>query len=359
MQGHIKFKKRNIYYQEELYYYYKRILSLTLLLGIAIVFYYSLYHDTLHGLVLQCIFSLTLLGIFSLLHYAILHLYPESFSVIRKIFPILLDIVLLTYLLILFGDKGVFLLLFYILIVMHIGLNFGENYFYTSIIFSSVSWITVLYYSPYWQEHYHFLATFAVATFLIPFFYLDYIAQIHDDRQTLSSTLENVSHQANLDPLTGAYNRKSYDEICKYLISEKTPFALFYIDLNRFKPINDTYGHAVGDQVLQEVTSRLKSLLYDEDIIVRLGGDEFVIFLSRKSHSVQEFINAIETNTIGIMTVNDISLHISLSIGISLYPEDGRDIQTLTLYADKAMYHAKKTGVYHSFYDDIKSISHP
>jgi len=359
MQDHIKFKKRNIYYQEELYYYYRRLLSLAALLSISIIFYYSFYHEILHDILLQSIFCLALLGIVSLVHYAMFHLYPDRFLIIRKIIPIILDISLLTYLLILFGEKGVFLLLFYILIVMHVGLNFGENYFYVSILFSSISWITVLYFSPYWQEYYHFLATFAVATFLIPFFYLDHITEIHDDRLTLNSTLESVSHQANLDPLTGAYNRKSYDEICQYLINEKTPFALFYIDLNRFKQINDTYGHEVGDKVLQEVTERFRTLLCDEDIIIRLGGDEFVIFLSRKFHSVQKFVHEVESNVIGTMSVNDISLYISLSMGISLYPEDGRDIKRLTSYADKAMYYAKKIGTHHCFYQDIKTISHP
>jgi diguanylate cyclase (GGDEF)-like protein len=292
----------------------------------------------------------------SLLHFSILHFYPNTFTSIRKFIPMTLDLTLLTHLILLWKENGVFMLVFYILIAMRAGINFGKNYFYMAIILSMVSWIFLYDTSLYWKDHCEFLATFALTTFVVPFFYLDNITQIHQDHQKLSNTLEDVSYKAMIDPLTGAYNRKSYEQICQEFISRGEPFALIYIDLNRFKKINDTRGHHVGDMVLKAVTQKLKAFLGENDIIARLGGDEFVVLVSRRDHNIKEFVEKLTAELIGTYIIENEPIHISLSIGIGNFPENGHDRITLTSCADKAMYHAKNTvGRYYFFYDEIKN----
>jgi diguanylate cyclase (GGDEF)-like protein len=350
--------ERNIYYQEELLYSYRRLLTFAGLFLLSSFLYYC-YQQTIYGTCfLEASFWIILLGISALMHYYFLHKYPYAFSVARKIIPMALDISVLTIIFIRFGDHGIFLLPLYMLVVMRIGLSYGKPYFYVSLMMVLLSWTVTYQVSPYWQVHYDFLATFAGTTFLIPFIYLNYIEHIHDERQELNHILQDVSHHINLDPLTGAYNRNSYKKVCDYLIKENIPFALLYIDMNNFKRINDRYGHHVGDLVLKEMTRKLKSLLGKHDLLARLGGDEFAILLSRKQHSVKKMIWSIEEEVMGVYILEGYKLPVSLSIGISLYPEDGHSTAILSAYADQAMYHAKNSErTHHCFYNDIKSSS--
>jgi diguanylate cyclase (GGDEF)-like protein len=121
---------------------------------------------------------------------------------------------------------------------------------------------------------------------------------------------------------------------------------LLFIDLDRFKTINDSLGHAIGDAVLQAAADRLKTLVRDADTLSRLGGDEFVVLLEdlrdgRDAASVADkIIHALEK----VLVIGDYPLHISASIGISLYPQDGQDAETLLRHADAAMYKAKEGG---------------
>ena len=358
MQNRTDTTQKNIYYQEELYYSYRRMLSFAGLFVLFSFLYYYYQQTVYSAYFLESIFWVIVLGISALLHYYFLHKFPDAFFVARKLIPMALDISVLTIMLIRFDDHGVFLLLLYILVVMRIGLTYGKIYFYISIMMTFASWALVLNVSPYWQEHYSFLATFAATTFLTPFIYLNYITRIHDEKQELNHILENVSYHANLDPLTGAYNRKSYEKVGNHLIEAQVPFALLYIDLNHFKQINDRYGHHVGDLVLKKVTHTLHTLLTEQDILARIRGDEFVILLSRKHHSVKKTVWAIEDHIIGTYKLEKYKIPISLSIGISLYPENGKSMKELSSYADQAMYHAKNNHEsHHCFYDDIKSSS--
>jgi diguanylate cyclase (GGDEF)-like protein len=268
----------------------------------------------------------------------------------------LIDLSFLTYLVILFDEHSVFLLTFYVLVTVRIGLSFGKNYFYAIFLFGCVSWIAILNFSAYWQEHYSFLATFAASTFLAAFLHLDYVTRLHDKHQELHNILEDIRYESNLDPLTGAYNRKTCNAICARLIRENIPFAMLYIDLNDFKRINDVHGHHIGDIVLKELTKNLQTLLCEYDILARLGGDEFVILLSRRHHSVKEFLDAIHHHAMGTYKVGRVRLNIKLSIGVSLYPENGKDMHTLSEHADKAMYQAKRSpDTYYCFYDEIET----
>jgi diguanylate cyclase (GGDEF)-like protein len=295
------------------------------------------------------------LSLFVILHYAFINRFPDVLIGTRKFLLILLDIVAVSISIIILGKFGLFLLPLYILIVMESGVNFGLGYFYASLFFSCISWVMLLAYSDYWDNHLETIVIFAITTFIIPLVYLKKMMYLHQAQKKLHKTLIHTDYEAKYDTLTGLPNRKNYDNYMKNLLKERSFFALLFIDLNKFKTINDTYGHDAGDAVLVEVAKRLKRSLSDEDMLARLGGDEFVILTKRKKAFLAKFIEKLEKTTIGMHSIGEIEVLIELSIGISLFPDDSKSESLLRKYADEAMYCAKKRrDTYHVFYEEIK-----
>lgn len=161
---------------------------------------------------------------------------------------------------------------------------------------------------------------------------------------------EKVRHAALHDALTGLPNRAMLFEYSSHLLPHnrrtKQCAAVLFIDLDRFKPINDTHGHEVGDAVLKEVAERLSRTLRAADIVIRLGGDEFVILLQdiKNAAYAADVTRHIVDRINEPYRVGELTLSLSTSIGISLFPENGQDIDTLINHADMAMYQAKEAG---------------
>ncbi len=162
---------------------------------------------------------------------------------------------------------------------------------------------------------------------------------------------KNILHyQAHHDALTGLANRVLFNDRLIQAIEKakrsKTNMALLFIDLDHFKEINDSLGHAVGDEILKVVTSRLHETIRDEDTLARLGGDEFTIILESLAQGQDASILAQKILKVlsEIIVVEDNKLYISSSIGISLFPKDGGSATNLLKYADSAMYKAKSEG---------------
>lgn len=162
---------------------------------------------------------------------------------------------------------------------------------------------------------------------------------------------EIISYQAYHDALTGLPNRVLFFEkltaALSYAVSTKQMLAVLFIDLDRFKVINDTLGHEIGDRLLQDVASRLKGCIDENDTLARMGGDEFTVLLTKTSN-IEEIILIVEKiiNSLKpvFLSANGQELYITPSIGISIYPTDGKDAQTLLKNADTAMYRAKEHG---------------
>ncbi|NPU84972.1 MAG: diguanylate cyclase [Syntrophaceae bacterium] len=161
---------------------------------------------------------------------------------------------------------------------------------------------------------------------------------------------EAVRHLAYHDPLTGLPNRALLQDRVETALAvavrAKRQAALLVLDLDRFKEVNDTFGHALGDQLLTEVAGRLRQAVRESDTVARLGGDEFVVFLpeiggDKAALRVAEKI--LESFTKDFVLEGH-SIHSSTSIGIAYYPEDGKDCKTLLRKADEAMYRAKEEG---------------
>ncbi|MFA6196947.1 MAG: EAL domain-containing protein [Sulfurimonas sp.] len=174
------------------------------------------------------------------------------------------------------------------------------------------------------------------------------------DRKEAQMLLEKqariLSHQANHDTLTNLPNRTLFkDRLTQTVISSsrnKEQFALFFIDLDQFKKINDTLGHHVGDKVLIEAANRLQGALRAEDTLARLGGDEFTIILKdiKNLQSASTVAQKITETIKEPLNIDGHTLFISSSIGISLYPTDSQNEEDLIKYADTAMYKAKDEG---------------
>ena len=176
---------------------------------------------------------------------------------------------------------------------------------------------------------------------------------------------EQIQYLATHDGLTGLPNRILFSQLLNHAIQSaqryKRVFALFFIDLDRFKVINDTLGHDAGDQLLQEISIRFKQALRSVDIVARLGGDEFVVLMEEIGdfNYVTTVAQKILSATIKPMTILKQECRVTASIGISLYPKDGEDEQSLMKNADIAMYFAKEEGKnnYQFYSTDIKSQS--
>ena len=161
---------------------------------------------------------------------------------------------------------------------------------------------------------------------------------------------EAVKFVAMHDPVTDLPNRVMFNQRLEQAISTAErhgrQIALMFIDLDRFKIINDTLGHETGDLLLRDVAERLMDNLRKGDMVARLGGDEFVVLLEDVADSASTA--AVAEKLIAALTSNFViaerDVHITASIGISSYPEDARDLRSLMKYADIAMYRAKEQG---------------
>ncbi len=155
---------------------------------------------------------------------------------------------------------------------------------------------------------------------------------------------------ATHDPLTGLSNRLLLNDRLEHAINHANRFnqciAVIFCDLDDFKPINDTYGHSVGDEVLKEVASAFREILRKEDTICRFGGDEFVILIEelKSFEYLQGILEKLRAISERIFIIDNIRLQVGMSIGASLYPNDANSPEMLLDRADKAMYKAKHSG---------------
>ncbi|WP_321527714.1 EAL domain-containing protein [Sedimenticola selenatireducens] len=179
--------------------------------------------------------------------------------------------------------------------------------------------------------------------------------------QNLQNSQEQTQYLAYHDTLTGLPNRLMFNEMHQLVLAEakrhRYRSALMYIDLDDFKRVNDTLGHQAGDELLREISRRLITVLRREDclalvrpeptdMVARLGGDEFTILLTKvaQSHEPATVATRLLKALTDPITLGSHEVKIGSSIGITLYPDDGTDTQTLHKNADIAMYHAKREG---------------
>jgi len=187
-----------------------------------------------------------------------------------------------------------------------------------------------------------------------------------NEREVVDAQLATVTRQADEarhaslhDPLTGLPNRALFNDRLEHGLATANRhglhFAVMFLDLDNFKMINDSYGHEVGDLVLQTIAGRLKETTRDDDTVCRHGGDEFLYILinTKSDHDIaivaEKIISAIQVPCEIRLREISISLSIKPSIGISIFPKDGTTSDALLDLADKAMYRAKRDKCGYSF----------
>lgn len=195
----------------------------------------------------------------------------------------------------------------------------------------------------------------AVATAIVSMTYLGIFFHFYSDRSIsyflrMRDSNEKLSHMANHDPLTGVYNARAYYAACNNLIElsrrNRTDYAVLFVDLDHFKVINDTHGHATGDTVLKTVANELRKSIRGSDILGRVGGEEFSIFLPDTdekgacivAETLRVAIERLEVNS------SKAQFTITASIGVATKTGDSATIADIQQRADQAMYLAKKAG---------------
>lgn len=153
--------------------------------------------------------------------------------------------------------------------------------------------------------------------------------------------LENL---ANTDGLTGLFNERFFSSVLHRKEKQKLPFTLYYLDLDHFKPVNDTYGHDMGDKLLKEVAARLLGCIREQDYAFRIGGDEFALIIGAQLDEAQgeQMRQRIEQALLQPCLIDGQSLKIGVSCGCAMYPREGEDIAKIRILADRRMYEEKE-----------------
>lgn len=247
--------------------------------------------------------------------------------------------------------KGYFLLLISIFLPYGIWLVQQDSNMYFSIIIISC-WIVMM------------MATISfIRNLLITSLFLRYqVEELFKDSQKVNKDLVNEIHirkeaemkleeLANHDALTGLPNRAFFQNHFKEILeksgSNGNKAAILFVDLDDFKPVNDQFGHEVGDLLLIEVAKRLKNSVHDSDVVARLGGDEFVMIITnlQSLNNLKILTDKIRTALCEPFDLNGHKdIKVSLSMGVSLYPEDDTDMTSIVKKADEAMYQSKRLG---------------
>lgn len=171
---------------------------------------------------------------------------------------------------------------------------------------------------------------------------------------------KRIMEMAYFDMLTGLPNRYLLNDRLSQALHQARRYhqntALVYVDLDKFKNINDHHGHAIGDFLLQKVSRRMRDCLRENDTIARLGGDEFLLILTgiKSREDIPHIVDKVRISLAAPYTINSLRLNISASLGTAIYPTDGVDTEALLNQADAAMFQAKlQGGNRHCFYNEL------
>lgn len=164
-----------------------------------------------------------------------------------------------------------------------------------------------------------------------------------------------LAEAAATDALTGVANRNGLEEGARQILERPGEHALMLLDLDHFKRVNDTWGHAAGDALLTTVAERLRQQLRESDLIARSGGDEFVVLLgaSPAREQLEAMARRLAERLSEPVPWDGGELEISASIGVALWPQDGHNLEALMLAADRAMYHSKRERGSYAFFDAL------
>ncbi|QOP46541.1 GGDEF domain-containing protein [Sulfurimonas paralvinellae] len=312
------------------------------------VFYYDYYYAhnvDYRGYSAEEIMAAPVFVVFlNLFYFLTLKYFPYVMQKERILFSIIIDVALSVYVMYLIGSLSAYfagILLWYI---VGYGMRYGKLMAYTAYVAVLISWMVLITTSTYWLDERAMAIGWLITYLVIPLYYFKMVSQMHEYITILYENVEESAHKARHDELTALGNRYLFDADLNEYISrfhhDAKPFALFFVDLDSFKKINDEYGHDIGDKVLVEASRRLESIILDT---YRLGGDEFVCMTHYENANELENIakNLMFNLT---MPCKDSNIVLSASIGIARFPDDATSDFDIKKRADLAMYAAKQAG---------------
>ena len=319
-------------------------ITLSALIILQIVGYFSSFEAEKQILAINIIFAYF---IFSLPYFYLVYRYPDS-SPWRKYFIIFSDILTLSFVTSLFGVTGAAVYPIYIWIVIANGLRFGLHFLHYSSAIALSGFSIAVVMSSSWMAQVELAIGLGIAMMIMPLFFLTLLKHLNNTNLLLENKIKETEYMMTHDSLTDLPNRLYLEQTLQLAISNnknnEQQLALFFIDVNSFKFINDTLGHLAGDQLIIHFSERLASCLRSSDILARLSGDKFMMLLdSNQTHSYASNVaERLMENANGHYEIYGHEIFISFSVGIAQYPWDGDTSEILIKHADTALYFAKK-----------------
>lgn len=287
--------------------------------------------------------------ILALLHGLHVRRYPR-YNPYRHLLVVLLDHAGATIWAYLMGPVGALVLFVYLWVTIGNGLRFGVRWLATSAAVAIASLLLLGLVPGYWQAYPLMLAGMALTNVMVPWYLYGLLARLEQAQNELAAHTQNLETAVHTDGLTGIANRPAIFAALGQLPPDgRSAAALLYFDLDGFKRVNDTYGHATGDALLQKVAREVGSVLRASDMFARVGGDEFIILLagtaapSIAAHVAERVLAQVH----GITEVDGKPVAISASIGLVTFDPammQGHGVETLIHEADQNMYSAKRAG---------------
>ena len=291
---------------------------------------------------------------FNVLYYVLIQYHPFVYQKERLIVAIFIDTFFTAYMMYLVGPMSAYYAGVFLWFSVAYGMRYGKEIAYISYVAVLVAWIVLINTSPFWLEQRAFAIGWLITFIILPLYNFKLVEALHSSVAKLHAMADRSEHMATHDRLTGLKNRYAFDEELQKFIDDYyhhgERFAVFFIDLDSFKDINDHHGHDIGDRVLKEAAKRLQKIIPNT---YRLGGDEFVAIVKYKQD--EELKNLAKNLLFNLsLPCKNGEVFLAASIGISRYPDDGESEFVIKKRADEAMYQAKQSGKNrYFFYSDV------
>ena len=268
----------------------------------------------------------------------------------RRYLVILLDLGMTGYVSFLFDLAGLGFYAVFLWIIIGNGLRFGPHYLVVATGVGTASFLSATWLNGTLTAHPGIVVGLVLGLLMMPRFFLAMIHRLADANRLLARKKEEAEYQAGHDVLTGLPNRALLENILGHSLlqaeREGTRLAIVFIDLDSFKAINDNFGHAVGDELLQATARCLRARVRASDTVARLGGDEFIVLLEDcgEPSEVAAIVDQLFGCSGRYYRIGHHETYMTWSSGVAVFPNDGTDSGTLIKNADTAMYQAKENG---------------
>ena len=283
-------------------------------------------------------------------------------TIVRRYFVIIMDNLLISYCIYSFGIAGTAFYPLYLWVSIENGFRFGPTFLSLSSTISVLGFTVAVLLNDAWLNQIEIAIGLSIGMLILPLFFLILLNQLNNSNRLLQQKMEETEYLATHDTLTGLPNKILLENHLSQAIENAKKYnyeiALFFIDINSFKHVNDTLGHDIGDQYIKQFSLKVGYCLRSTDILARLSADSFMIVLESKqpdSYAAQ-IANRMIDQVSGRYNLSGYEVYGTFSAGIAVYPHDGDSVKELIKNADTALHYAKKRcKPAYQFYDTAMS----